>query len=581
MEDIKDVSQKSKTRNTKALRTLIIGKRQDVSPVEKLEAGGAPGESKRLADDPFSALLAHGDVLEPPFDLLTLTMLPEHNTEMNQCIEALEINIEGFGFRMAPRVDVAEEGIPAEVKKAVNRERVFLANFFNYANFEHSFTAMRRLRRRDMETTGNAYWEVIRSASGRVQGFEYIPAYQIRLGKLDRDFISVDMPILRLNEDDSVDVDNIPTRRRFRNYVQTRIVYNPSGDRATDYKMVYFKDFGDPRVIDNTTGEVVKPEKLDNWDGKGTPMPEALKANELVHWRVMSARSPYGIPRYIGNLLSIFGDRKSEEINFTTFENNCVPSMMIMVSNGQLTQGSIARIQEYIDTQIMGQDNRSRFLIIEAESSEQDLPGEDSGISKMNVEKLKDQQQDDALFQEYSKNNQDKIRRVWRLPPILVGVSENYNRATAETARKLADEQVFAPERTEFDAWINRCLFPAMGIVFHEFKSNTPNTTDNLDLVQILAGSEKTGGITPRIARDIIADVLGKALPDFNNEFDPDVPFSLTMAEAVKNQADATEPGQQVTALKRWTADVRKIIDDNETVIPGLTEAIAARRNEE
>ena len=52
------------------------------------------------------------------------------------------------------------------------------------------------------------------------------------------------------------------------------------------------------------------------------------------------------------------------------------------------------------------------------------------------------------------------------------------------------------------------------------------------------------------IARKILEDVLNMDLPDFPEDFDADAPFSLSMAEAVKNQADPTEPGQQVTALK-------------------------------
>ena len=85
---------------------------------------------------------------------------------------------------------------------------------------------------------------------------------------------------------------------------------------------------------------------------------------------------------------------------------------------------------------------------------------------------------------------------------------------------------------------------------YHVFKSNSPNTTDNSELVRILSGAEKTGGMTPRIARQVLEDILGIDLPPFTADFDPDTPFSLTMAQAVKNQADPTEPGQQVTALK-------------------------------
>jgi capsid portal protein len=131
-----------------------------------------------------------------------------------------------------------------------------------------------------------------------------------------------------------------------------------------------------------------------------------------------------------------------------------------------------------------------------------------------------------------------------------VGRSDDYSKSTAESSRRLADEQVFSPERDEFDALINRFLFPEMGVIYHKFKSSTPNTTDNALLVKILATAEKTGGITPRIARNVMQQILGEALPDFPADFPADVPFSLTMAQAVKNMADPAEPGQQVTALK-------------------------------
>jgi capsid portal protein len=301
----------------------------------------------------------------------------------------------------------------------------------------------------------------------------------------------------------------------------------------------WFKEFGDDRIYDCTTGEVADES-----------LPEAKRANEVVHFRIYSPRSPYGIPRYIGALLTIFGDRKAEEINYVTFRNNQVPSLAILVSNGALTDDSIDRIEEFVKSQIQGQDNFSKILILEAESSSDD-EGEDSGNVRIAMEPLTKSQIQDALFQEYSKSNQDKVRRAWRLPPILIGKSEDYTRSTADTSRRLADEQIFEPERQEFDSFVNRRLFPAMGIVFHKFKSNSPNTTDNAELVKILSGSEKTGGMTPRIARMILEDVLGQELPEFPADFPADSPFSLLMADAVKNKADASEPGQQVTALKR------------------------------
>jgi capsid portal protein len=223
--------------------------------------------------------------------------------------------------------------------------------------------------------------------------------------------------------------------------------------------------------------------------------------------------------------------------------------MAILVSNGMLTQGSIERISSFIESKIQGSDNYSKFLVIEAEGM---LEGEDQGQIKLEIKPLVDAQHKDALFQNYQKNGQNNIRRSFRIPPIFVGLADDYTRATAETSRMLADEQVFAPERDEFDSFVNRRLFPAMNVIYHKFKSNSPNTTDNTELVAILSGAEKTGGMTPRIARIVLEDILGQELPPLKltDRFDPDMPFSLLMAEAVKNLGQPNEVGQQVTALK-------------------------------
>lgn len=540
-------------RNVQALRALVLPVDPEPKTVDvtKLAEGDEPGQSKSVSEDPFHSLAGEGEIIQPPFDMLTLAMLPEQNTELTPVVETMETNIEGFGHHLQSRI---EKDAPDEVKREVQREKVRLTNFFNYANIRDSFTALRRKMRKDLEVTGNAYWEVIRSAKGEIQGFEQLPSFQVRITRTDKEAVEVDVPTLQLQEDGSFKVEPIKTWQRFRRFVQARSA-PISGLHAevVGGKVRWFKEFGDPRVYDNETGKVVPPEKIENWDNKGAPMPDSRKANEVIHWKLYSTRSPYGLPRYIGNLLSIYGGRAAEEINYVTFKNHNIPSMVVMVSNGQLTEGSIERITSFVESKIQGSDNYSKFLILEAEGM---LEGEDAGQIKMEIKPLTQEQHKDALFQNYSKNNQDNVRRAFRLPPIFVGKSEDYTRATAEASRKLADEQVFAPERDEFDSFINRLLFPSMGVVYHRFKSNSPNTTDNSELVRILAGAEKTGGMTPEIARLVLEDILGRELPDFPERegFDPKLPFSLLMAEAVKNKADPAEPGQQLTALKRLEA---------------------------
>jgi PBSX family phage portal protein len=507
---------------------------------DELDSDG-PGQSRTFADDPWGSLMAAGTVVEPPFDLLTLAMLPEMNSELGPCIEAMETNIEAFGHMLVPRVKPAPgKELDAKLAKEMEIERLKLENFFAYASLDDSWTRLRRKRRRDLESTGNAFWEVVRNAKLDLQQINHMPAYTCRLGKLT-EAIACEVPILEIKETGEVVVTMVKAWRRFRKFAQYKpgsTMFQGMGASAAG-GIRWFKEFGDPRQMDFETGDFgdIPPEK---------------RATEVIHSKLYSARSPYGLPRFIGNLLAIFGDRAAEEINYVTFRNNNIPSMAVMVSNGQLTEGSINRIQEFVDSQIQGGDNYSRFLIIEAEANVAGDEGEDQGHMKLELKPLTEVQHKDALFQNYSKNNKASVRRSFRLPPIFVGQAEDYTRATAESSRRIADEQIFAPERGDFDDFINLRIFPAMGIRFHKFKTNSPNTTDNTELVGILSGSEKTGGMTPRIARKVLEDILGHELPDFppNEDFDPDVPFSLSMAEAVKNMADTSEPGQQVTALK-------------------------------
>lgn len=526
------------------LRALVIPLRKQAEEAEP-EGEHVPESQQVMDSDPFEELVKTRVVVEPPFDLFVLSTMPEMNTELGPCVDAMKKNIEGFGHRLICHVNPEANDAPTNAKKAVKAERVRLENFFLYAGMEDSFRELRAKTRHDLETTGNGYWEVVRGADGRIQYFVHMRSYQMRLTPKEMKAYQYEMPIIELQEDGSLKVVKIKRRKRFRRYAQASLSVRSSVS-ALGYKTRWFKEFGDPRVYDNVTGRIVPKKELKDF-------PLSKRANEVVHFKIFSGRSPYGLPRYIGVMLDMFGDRKASEINYVTFCNNNVPSLLILVSDGELTEDSIERIVEFGE-RVQSSDNRSKFVVVESESVGEE--GEQSGQAKLAVERLTSEQQKDALFQEYSKANREKVRVAYRLPPIFVGRSEDYTRSTADTSRRLADEQVFAPERDEFDDWVNRLLFPDMGIIYHHFKSNSPNTTDNAELVRILAGAEKTGGMTPRRADLILQDILGRELPDFaeDERFNLDLPFSLSMAEAVKNQADATEPGQQVTALKRLQA---------------------------
>lgn len=532
-----------------AIRATVIG----VKKQSTLDPGADPRPSKSIQDDHLQSLIEQGRAISPPFDLLTLTMLPEHNSELGQSVASMVTNIESTGFRFPSILkDKEESEIDEPTKKMINAELVKLKNFFNWCT-EETFVEFREKQRTDIETTGNAYFEVLRDSKDNIQGFTHMPAYQMRIGRMEATHTQCSRKILELQEDGTIKTRTVKRLKRFRKYIQCRYVSSiTAGNSVSSHRIRWFKEFGDPRTYNCEDGKMVPEAEVASF-------PEDKKATEIIHRSIYSARSAYGLPRFIGNLLSIFGDRAAEEINYVTLRNNNIPSMAVLVSNGQLTEGTIKRIESFVESQIQGSDNYSKFLIVEAEG--RGFEGEDGGQFKIDIKPLTDAQNRDSLFQNYSSNNQDKIRRAFRLPPIFVGRADDYTRTTAESSRRLADEQIFAPERDKFDEMVNRLLFPEMGIVFHTFKSNSPNTTDNDKLVKILATAEKTGGMTPAIAREMLEEILGRELGDFPLDFPKDRPFSLTMAEAVKNKADPAEPGQQVTALKALG-----VLDDDEDV---------------
>jgi len=502
----------TESQNQKTVRAIVVG-------VTK-QGGEVAGRSNDLGKDPFAGMYGANtshQLIYPPYDLLTLAQLEEHSSELGPCVQAMETNIAGFGWKLKPIVPVTKSTDKA-VKEAMRKEMIRVENFFRNCGYgRKSFTKVKRDTRHDLEDTGNAYWEIINNLKGDPAMVNQIPSHTVRLSTLDKEQVQVKEQVLEQKEDGTWDYVERTVWKRFRMYCQIR-----EGNKA------WFKEFGDPRVYDVKTGDM----KDESW-------PAAQRANEMIHFKLYSSRSPYGLPRYIGNLFSIFGSRAAEEINYVTLKNNNIPSMVVMVANGQLTESSINRVQQFVEEQIQGESNYSRFLILEAEPASEmpELTG--SGTMKMDIKPLKDQQMSDAMFQEYDKGNNDKVRRSFRLSPLFLGEIKDYNRATMQQSRRDTEEQVFAPERNEDDWVINATLMARLQAKYYKFKTNTPDVTDDASVTKVMSAAERSGGMTPRIARIMTEDIMGMQLGNIDEELGDkaDTPFTILVAEAAKNVA--------------------------------------------
>jgi PBSX family phage portal protein len=366
---------------------------------------------------------------------------------------------------------------------------------------------------------------VLRDGRGDIARLVYVPSYSVRLLPLDTTPVEVEDRI-RISP---VTFEQVSARRRLRRYLQIQ---------GTD--QVYFKSFRDPRVVSRRTGRV-----FENVEALLEANPDDGPASELIHFAVHSPRSPYGVPRWVGTLLAVLGSRQMEEVNYLYFENKSVPPLALLVSGGRLSETSVPRIERFIEENLKGKKNFHKVLIIEAEAG---AGASDNARAKIELKPLTDAQQQDALFQVYDERNIDKVGASFRLPRLLRGESKDFNRAVADAQLRFAEDQVFQPERDEFDFLMNRQLLADMGIRFWRFRSQTPVTRDPERMTIMVEKLVRVGVLTPEEGRFLAGDIFNREFRKIGDDWTKR-PITLTLAGIQGSQINLDSGSPKSTLL--------------------------------
>lgn len=549
--------------------------------IQKRKLGmGEPDAStgtNQVTRDDYATAFTNLGAIDPVYDPEMLCLLFEHSNSLRQNVDAYAVNIDGFGHRFDPVFDLSSKDVDqriadamlmdrqraldesmtsteaqdptpqevAEVKKRIERrmriEKNKLQMFFEFCSPDTSFVTLRKRTRQDLEVMGNAYWEVLKNGEGEIAQFVYVPGFTMRLLPLDMDPVLVKHRV-RVSD---LSFDDVEYTTRLRRYVQ-----------IVEGRAAFFKGFGDPRIISSESGAV-----FDSLEQMKEIEPTARPANEVLHFNIHSPRSPYGVPRWIGNLLAVIGSRQAEEVNFNYFENKSVPPLAILVSGGRMAQSSVERVESYIEANLKGKRNFHKILVIEAESAQGGGKASDSNTAKMKIDikPLTGAQHSDALFQEYDERNIDKVGQSFRLSRMLRGDIRDFNRATAEAAMVFAEMQVFEPERQEFDFILNRKILTALGIRFWKIVSLAPVMRDPSAMASILKDLSNAGVLTPEEARDLAGDVFNREFKHLDAGWTKQ-PIALTVAgiqpEGASGGAQGAPTGQKPpTADAGWNRD--------------------------
>lgn len=370
-----------------------------------------------------------GLAIQPPFFPRQLKEWVKHNNILNQCVQAMEVNIDGTGH----------EFVPADDEKQIDpKEEQAATAFFNEPYPGTTFISARRLLRQDMESIGWGAFEILRTMDQSIVGFRHIEGQTLRMVYLNKPQM-IQRTITRNGQEV-----NIQALERPRRWIQ--VINGGAGEQNRQF----FKEFGTPLNLNRRTGE---------WETPENPVALADQATELLVFGVdRDSQGPYYVPRWINQLPSVVGSRKAEEQNLEFFDSGGMPPAIIFLQGGAMVGKSAQELRTYLSAQ---NRRKGRAVVVELQSNSGSV--DSTSTVSARVERFGAQNAGDGMFSKYDQQTEDHVRVGFRLPPLFLGKATDYSYATAVTAYQVAEAQVFQPERTEFDDKINMTLIKAMG----------------------------------------------------------------------------------------------------------------------
>lgn len=512
----------------------IIKASDPQQPIQKAEA---PTQIDSVAEG------SAGEFVSPPYPLLGLRSLVDGSNILPQCIAAYKNNIVGFGISLRYIVDdgVGEE--TPEMKAEWDRAQKIIDLLNLDMDTKEVFEDLIEAR----ETYGIAYLEVIRNPAGEVNQIDFIR---------DTPSMTKTCPL-----DPPVEIDY--------NYKGVEIIKRPH--RFCKYKQVvggktvFFKEFGDPRMMDNRSGQYVSTD-----EESGEALEVQYQANEIMEFAI--GTELYGKVRWMGQLLGVDGARKAENLNNTYFSKGRHTPLMIMVKGGTLTDSSFAKLQEYMN-EIQGEKGQHAFLVLEVENTDNQAGFDETKKPEIEVKDLASILQKDELFQDYIENGRKRVQSAFRLPDLYTGYTTDFNRATAQTAMEITEEQVFQPERKSLAWAINNRLLNGYGFKYVECYFMAPDISNPDDLYKILSVTERAGGLTPNKAKTILGKMMGEKVENYEGEW-ADVPISAKDLIASMNpQAPAFSMDD---ILSQLTGQITKAAAHNDDAVVAVMKEVKA-----
>jgi PBSX family phage portal protein len=472
----------------------------------------AQGTKEKEPDDPRSQQLgefdrlASGEFVPPALNPYIWAQAMRQSTRLSRCIRTYARNTVGLGWQIEP-IHTVTPDTPEEERETIRAQTEILREFFAYPNNKMPFTEIMNLEKIDEEATGTGYIEIVRNNAGEISKVYHIPSTTVRR---------------------RIMLDPVTGMKDVYGYIQIR------GTRKR-----YFKEFGDIAPMNAISGA---------WHQGDEAIPANQRATEIIQFAIYDpSTSYYGIPRYISSATAIAGNRQAAIRNVAFFENDAVPRMAIMISGGKLTPDSLQQVEDFIRGKGRGTDQAHRVMILQAEPYK--IGFQQQGRTMVEMKPMTVGVTEDQSFSAYRKDNDEEIREAFGLAQIFFQ-AEGANRANAQVAREITNEQELEPDRLMKEYIINQTI--AMDILLTSMKPGWRSDeqedseqikkmrrqvkvrfrfarlklTDPLDAARMDQIYASLGAMTPNELRES----LGKP-PYPKDYFFADKPISIALAE--------------------------------------------------
>jgi capsid portal protein len=418
--------------------------------------------SEALQREAWQGLPFGGINIEQPLvDPVLWRELYRRDPVNHACCDAKVEYIVGQGYRLRPKQELFGGDMPASQldKQPDEAQRQVALNFLEASQPDYSFLEMAVKLELDLQSTGNAFMELVRDADGTLVRLGHLPSETMRIELNYQGFMQARDTRYRFwsrygSGYQSVSAENMTLK------AAAKAGYDISG---IDHKHRYLA-FQKQSVSDLADYLSVDPDDFVQIIGQAKGEPNvATSVNDMMHFKQETPRDTnYGEPAIAAAIEDHLGAKNQRQFMAMYFDRGMIARLAFVVK-GRLSDAVVKTIETWAKGSARLEAANS-VLVIE-------LPPE----TEMDVEKLSSEALNEGAFMAYRQMCDGAIKMAHRVPDSIVQTAANSNRAESAESNAKFITGVVRPTQVKRAEKYNLLLERELGVTDWVVDFNIPD----------------------------------------------------------------------------------------------------------